>query len=171
MPWEVTIRRTDGSALGDMESVQQQIVAAVPEMKFYRESSGPEKIAIARAQGVEFPQVILRHFESLPAKLGAVFQGDMFTVSLYGFGAVPLQMIHAEVRGEGNPVPVLAALCRPNGWVAVDDASGVSIDLAGEKATGWEAFRSYRDQIVGIIEASGSHEHAEPGSESTRGGS
>jgi hypothetical protein len=138
MPWEVTIRRSDGSALGNVESVQQQIVTAVPEMKFYREASGPEKIAIARAQGVEFPEVILRHFASLPAKLGAVYQGDSFTVSLFGFEAEPLQMIHAAIRGDGNPVPVLAALCQPHGWLAIDDASREVIDLADTKTSGWE---------------------------------
>lgn len=163
MPWEVTIRRADGSALGDVESVQQQIVTAVPEMKFYREASGPEKIAIARAQGVEFPEVILRHFESMPAKLGAVFQGDMFTVSLYGFEAVPMQMIHAEIRGDGNPVPVLAALCLPCGWVAVDDASGQTVDLAGATASGWESFRAYRDQAIRTIQVSESGQQEEPG--------
>ena len=59
----------------------------------------------------------------------AEFEGDGISVVLYGFEAEPLSAIHAEVRGEGNPVPVLAALCRPQGWGAVDDASGQPIEM------------------------------------------
>jgi hypothetical protein len=163
MPWEVTIQRENGSTLGELESVQQQIVTAIPAIQFYREASGPEKISIARSRGVEFPEVILRHFETLPAKVGAVFQGDQFSVSLYGFGAQPLNVIHAEIRGEGNPVPLLAALCRPNGWLAIDDASGDPIDLTGANASGWEAFQSYRSQATRDIQASSGDENPAPG--------
>lgn len=151
MPWEVTIRRSDGSALGTLESVQQAIVTAVPGMHFYREASGPEKIAIAREKGVTIPDVIVRHFENMPAKVGAVFQGEHFTVSLYGFDAQPLVAFHADVRGDGNPVPLLAALCRPNDWIAIDNASDTPFDLAGPSAIGWETFRSYRDQAIDHI--------------------
>ncbi len=131
MPWEITIRRADGAPLDDLEIVRQQILSALPNIQFQRESSGLEKIAFARAKGVEFPEVLLRHFEQQPAKERAEFNGDGFSVVLYGFEAQPLVAIHAEVRGDGNPAPILAALCLPHGWVAVDDASGEPVELAG----------------------------------------
>jgi hypothetical protein len=53
-----------------------------------------------------------------------VFEGEEFSIVLYGFNAEPLSAIHAEVRGGGDPNPVLTALCRENGWVAIDDATG-----------------------------------------------
>lgn len=131
MPWEVTIRRADGAPLGDLEVVRQQITSALPTIQFHRESSGLEKIAFAQAKGVEFPEVLLRHFEQQPATERAEFSGDGFSIVLYGFEAQPLAAIHAEVRGDGKPLPILAALCLPHGWVALDDASGEPVELAG----------------------------------------
>ena len=129
MSWEVTIRRADGAPLGDLVTLRQQIGDALPGTQFQREPSGQEKIAAARAAGVEFPDIIRQHLESRPATELAEFEGDGISVVLYGFEAEPLSAIHAEVRGEGNPVPVLAALCRPQGWGAVDDASGQPIEM------------------------------------------
>jgi len=154
MPWEITIRRSDGAPLGDLEVVRQQIVSVLPTIQFQRESSGLEKIAFARAKGVEFPEVLLRHFEQQPATERAVFNEDGFSVVLYGFEVQPLAAIHAEVRGDGKPLPILAALCLPLGWVAVDDASVQPIELTGTESSDWEAFRAYRDQTTRTIQAS-----------------
>src|SRR5262249_20586970 len=99
-----------------------------------------------------------QHLEKRPATERAEFDGDGFSVVLYGFEAEPLAAIHAEVRGDGNPVPVLAALCRPHGWVAIDDASGQPVELADAVAAGWEAFRAYRDRAISSIQASDSAE-------------
>jgi hypothetical protein len=158
MPWEVTIRRTDSAPLGDLATVRQQIAAALPAMRFHREPSGPEKIAAARAAGVEFPDVIRQHLEQRPATERAEVAGDGVSMVLYGFEAQPLTAVHAEIRGDGNPLPVLAALCRPNAWVAVDHARGRPIDLAGDSAADWDAFRAYRDRAIRGIRASGSGE-------------
>jgi|GEM_PF-3162297 len=125
MPWEVTIRRADGTPLGDMEAVRNQIAAA-------------------RAAGREFPDLIRRHMERRPATMQAVFNDDGCSLLLYRFEAQPLGAIHVEVRGGGNPVPVLAALCRPNGWVVVDDASGEPVELSGVAAAGWTSAGSAR---------------------------
>lgn len=156
MPWEVTIRRSDHSSLGDREEVRGQIIASLPGIRFYREPSGADKIAAARATGVEFPDIIRRHLEQRPAVERAEFRGEGFSVLLYGFECQPLLVVHAEVRGDGNPVPVLAALCCPNGWVAIDDTSRQPVDLKRDSAAGWEAFRQYRD---GAIQASQAKDH------------
>ena len=124
MPWEVTIRRPDGEPLGDLPAVRAGIEAAVPGMQFFRQPSGADRIAAARARGIEFPDVIRESFERQPAKTQAVFEGDGFSILLYGFNAEPLTAVHAEVRGGGDPHPVVTALCRSNGWVATDDATG-----------------------------------------------
>lgn len=147
MPWEVTIRQTDGTPLGDVEAVRNQIAAALPAVSFYREPSGAEKIVAARVAGRKFPGLIRRHMEQRPATMQSVFNGDGCSVLLYGFEAHPLSAIHAEVRGEGNPLSALAALCRPNGWVAVDDTSGEPVELADAAAEGWEMFQAFGDCI------------------------
>lgn len=153
MPWEVTIRRADGAPLGGLAAVQQQITAAVPAVEFRREPSGLEQIAAASAARVEFPEIIRQHLVRRPATELAEFAGDRFSIVLYGFEAQPLAAIHAEVRGDGNPVPALAALCRSHAWVAVDDASGEPVDLGAAEAAGWQAFRAYRDRAIRDIDA------------------
>lgn len=154
MPWEIAIRNADDSALADVATVRQQFTAAIPGLQFYREPSGLEKIAAARAMGVEFPDVIRQHMEQRPATEQADYEGDGFSMRFYGFGAQPLRAVYAEVRGDGNPLLVLAALCRSNKWIVTDDTSGRPVDLDGAVAEGWEAFRAYRDRVISRIEAS-----------------
>ncbi len=72
----------------------------------------------------------------MPAKDNAVFEGDGFLIALCGFEAIPLTQFHAEVRGDGNPVPALAAMCRPNDWIVTDCANGQAINLSAEEAAG-----------------------------------
>jgi hypothetical protein len=45
-------------------------------------------------------------------------------------------------------VPLLAAICNPNGWFATDDRDGQRIDLDAESAKGWKWFREYRDRVI-----------------------
>jgi hypothetical protein len=153
MPWEITIRRADDAPLGDFASVRQQIEFALPPIRFYRQPSGPERIAAARAAGVEFPDVIRKHLEQSPATDEAEFEEEGISIRLYGFEKQPLNAIHAEVRGRGNPGPALTALCRPNEWLAFDDATRQPVDLTGSAAAGWEAFQAYRDQAIRSIQA------------------
>ena len=153
MPWAVTIRRADDAPLGDMDSVRERILKSLPEIKFGRLPSGAEKIAAARAKGVEFPEFIRQNLEKQPAMEEAFFEGSDFSVALYGFEVRPLLCIHAEVRGNGNPLPALAALCQPNGWIAIDVASDQAIDLTADAAVGWEKFRNYRDRAIESMKA------------------
>jgi hypothetical protein len=69
-------------------------------------------------------------------------------VQLYGFESIPLRTVHLETRGEGNPLPLIAAICVPNGWTAVDDSTSQPLDLASEAASGWDKFREYRDRVI-----------------------
>lgn len=151
MPWEVTIRRADGAPLGDREAVRGCIASSLPGVRFERQPSGAEQIAAARAVGVEFPDVILRHLEQRPPTEQAFLDAAEFSIRLYGLDSPTLHAVHAEVRGDGNPVPALAALCVPNGWVAVDDASGQPVELEGASAAGWESFRAYRERAIRSI--------------------
>lgn len=152
MPWEVTIRRPDGSPLGDIESVRRQMTSAVPGIQFHQEPSGSERIAAARKAGVELPEVIRQHMENQPATARAEYDSGEFSVSFYGFERIPLSSVLAEVRGNGDPVSILAALCLPNGWIIIDAASGEPVDLSGNSPTGWDSFREYRDQAIRTVE-------------------
>jgi hypothetical protein len=151
MPWELTIRSSDNAALGDTATVREKITAAIPGIQFHVEPSGAEQIIAARAIGVEFPDIIRKHMESRPARLKALFEGDAFIMELYGFDNQPVSMFHVDIRGNGNPMPALAALCVPNGWVAIENASRQPLNLADSTAAGWQSFRKYRDGAVSSI--------------------
>jgi hypothetical protein len=130
MPWEVTFRRIDEDPLGEVSVVRQGIEAAIPEIQFFREPSGREKVEAAIARGVDFPDSIRAIFEKQPAKLQAQLQVDELLMLIYGFGAEPLLQLHAEIRGDGNPMELLRRICAQNSWKAIDDSMGETIDLS-----------------------------------------
>lgn len=150
MAWRITVRRIDGTPLGDLPTVRRRIEAILPSIQFYQAVSGAEKIAAAREAGVEFPDVVRQALEKCPAVLQADYEGDGFFLRLYGFERLPLDSIEVEIRGSGNPMPTLAALCLPNKWVSVDGVDGRLLELTGE-AIGWEAFQKYRDHAIRTI--------------------
>ena len=78
MPFEITIRRGDGLPLGRLDQVMSAISKAFPKVQFYREPSGMDKLAVLKEQGVEFPDVLRRHFEETPATLQGDHEGDGF---------------------------------------------------------------------------------------------
>jgi hypothetical protein len=151
MPWELTIRSPDNADLGDTATVREKITAAIPGIQFHIEPSGAKQIAAARAIGVEFPEIIRKHMEGRPARLQALFEGDAFVMELYGFDSQPVSLFYVDIRGNGNPMPALAALCVTNGWVAIENASGQPLILADPSSAGWQSFRKYRDGAVSSI--------------------
>ncbi len=38
-------------------------------------------------------------------------------------------MVHVRIRGAGDPMPLLRALCEPNGWLVFDSQAGEFLDL------------------------------------------
>ena len=123
MPWEVMIQRADGQALGDKESVIGAMQAAIPGLEFGFEPSGLEKIAKARAAGIEFPECLRTFFQTQPARTVAAGTLDGCSVNFYGFDEVTLLTVSLEIRGNGDPTASLLALCLQQGWIAIDCAS------------------------------------------------
>lgn len=148
MPWEVTIRRRDGTPLGGPSVVREQVFAACPAFEFRRNPSGAERIEAARAAGIEFPEILRAHLEKSPASEEAVLEGDEYSITLYGFEQESIERLHVEIRGRGNPLAVLASLCSPNAWITVDDTSGEVVDLKSDSSREWKQFQDYRDQAI-----------------------
>lgn len=151
MPWEVTIQGPNDSALGDRETVVKLISSAIPEMQWSEEPPLLERIKDMPDH--PFHALIPTWPEETRASFArSKLYGDMETgelsIRLYGFEDQPISSVCVKIRGNGNPVPLLAAICNPNGWFATDDGDGQRIDLAGESAKGWESFRDYRDRVI-----------------------
>ena len=151
MPWELTIRATDDEPLGGREAVVQLITAAVPAICWIEEPPLLERIKDMPDHPFHtliptWPEETRARFSQ--TRLLGDFQAKEFSIRLYGFETKPISYIHVEVRGNGNPLPLIAAICKPNGWSATDDRDGQPVDLDAESAKGWEWFRDYRGRVL-----------------------
>jgi hypothetical protein len=138
----------DDYPLGDVSLVCQGIEAALPETQFFREPSGKEKMEAAIARGVDFPDAIRAIYERQPAKTHAQYQVSELTIVFYGFESEPLQQLHAEIRGNGNPSEALLRVCEQNAWQAIDDSTGMTINLRDCMPEGWQSFVEYRERAA-----------------------
>jgi len=59
-----------------------------------------------------------------------------------------VESIMLHVRGGGSVVSKIVALCKENGWEAIDTSAGEFMDLKQPSAKGWEDFQSYRDRVI-----------------------
>ena len=66
-------------------------------------------------------------------------------------GLSEYMMLH--VRGGGDPLSAITAMCKSNGWVALDCSSGDLINLDAPSSKSWKEFQGYRDQIVASTQA------------------
>jgi hypothetical protein len=118
MPWELTILRRDRQPLGTDESVRQSLGAAFPGVQFYRDPSGPEKIAAASRAGAPFPETILEFLQSQPAREQADWEQEGTFVRFFlgePSGVIPFVLV--EVRGDhARAEPLLRELARASGW-------------------------------------------------------
>ena len=144
MPWTIIIQCRDGGKLGQIDALRDRFSECVPGLQFYREPSGKEKLA---ASSIEYPEVVRRHLERSPAQIQADCQvGSLFLRFFFGpEDATDVDSVAVEVRGEGNPIPVLAAICSPNGWIA-QAPDGAELDLSADTSPEWEHFRAWRDR-------------------------
>ena len=60
-----------------------------------------------------------------------------------------IQSIMLHVRGSGDPIPAIMALCHRNDWRAFDLAEGDFLDEDEPSPDGWQDFQAFRDQIQG----------------------
>ena len=73
-------------------------------------------------------------------------QGFSYEFNFTEAGAVDGFMMH--VRGGGDAITPIVAMCREFGWQAVDTSLGDFIDLTDPSTEGWEGFQKFRDRII-----------------------
>ena len=79
------------------------------------------------ASGIEFPEVLRRHFESSPATTQADYEGEGFSLRLFLGSGPAVESVGAEVRGSGDPLPDLRRLAEATGWVITEDTGGSQV--------------------------------------------
>ena len=152
MPWTISISRSGDLPLGTVEAVQDAIHKGVSGVQFYREPSGNEKLAKIK---VPLPDVVRRHMEQSPASIQGDYQDGDLSLRFYLGSKADVQKIDVEIRGDGNPLPVIAAICLRHGWIAVDAAyGGQPLDLSASQAPGWKRFCEYRDTAIRKLQGS-----------------
>jgi len=96
----------------------------------------------------------------LPVEWGGSFWcyyfGDGFTLEINigdwrSQDEDPLDNISIEVRGGGDPMPILVELAAANGWVLSDLATGQVIDPDAPPDEGWKIFQSTRDEGMELV--------------------
>src|SRR5438105_2693749 len=111
MPWEITIRKQDGGPIGNRDEVIQRISAAVPSMQWWEEPSMLDRIKTMpdhpfHALIPTWPEATRANFSI--AHLNAELSENDLSIRLYGFESDPITSVHAEVRGNGDPTPMIA---------------------------------------------------------------
>jgi hypothetical protein len=130
VPWDITIKRRDGTSLGSPAEVRVALERAFPGVTFYREPSGAEKLASLPA-GLEVPDVIREHWASSPAQLQGDFERHGYSLHFYlgNEGADLLETAAIEARGASRPaMPLLEALTLATGWIIVDDWGNILVE-------------------------------------------
>ncbi|MCE9532238.1 MAG: hypothetical protein K8T89_14130 [Planctomycetes bacterium] len=113
-----TIKRHDGKPLGTVAAVQEALASAFPGIKFGREPSGAEKLLMAEAKGVRFPDSLRQHLESSPAQAGADYEGPDFSAQFHFGPNDVVQIVDVVLYGTTTASdPMFARLKEQYGWI------------------------------------------------------
>jgi len=147
MAWELQVLAAGGGgSLGTVDQVRAKLRAAVPGIELGREAGGAEKIAAMKAAGVEVPDVIReRWLASTGAYVGS-FEGDDLTMEFsLGEDEASVAGVLIDVRGSGDPMPIVRQLMAIEGWAVLDGSGGPPTKES------WEAFGEWRNDAVGRL--------------------
>ena len=144
MPWEITIINgtpQEREPLGSREDVIAVIAEALPGVLLRQPPVPPPEWLEQMPPAVR--DAVLR------PKLEADFEGDDFSIQFYTSDDPVVQWVNGEVRGNGDPLPALAAICAKTGWSVMDAADKSVVDLSSrDGAPEWERFRQWRDRAI-----------------------
>ena len=119
MAWELTIQHPNGHRLGSPGEVQAKLSRVWPELEWH----------------LDLP--------ALPKTVGMV-EGDGFSFELYGLDDDPVEDFYLDVRGNGDPTPLLMQLKTQAGLSIKELATDRILDERALRER-WENFRRIRD--------------------------
>ena len=144
MPWEITIINGTPEArkpLGSRDDVIAAIAEALPGVLLQQPPGPPPEWLQQMPPAVR--DAVLR------PKLEADFEAGDFSIQFYTSDEPVVHWVNGEVRGDGNPLPALAAICAKTRWSVIDAAQKSVIDLSSrDGAPEWEQFRRWRDRAI-----------------------
>lgn len=143
MPWEISIINGTVEAplpLGSREDVIAAFAESLPGVSLQRSPAPPAEI-------LDQMPLCVREAMLRPS-LEAEFDTDDLSIQFHTNDDPVLLWVNADVRGNGNPIPPLAALCQDRGWSVIDQADKSTVGLASSDAPAWERFRKWRDIAI-----------------------
>ncbi len=129
MPWEITIINgtiDNRKPLGTREDVIAVLAGAAPRVELQRPPRPPEEMLAMMPPAV-------RDAMTRP-KLEADFECDDLSIQFYTLDTPTIDWINAEVRGNGDPLPLFRSICSKTGWSVIDVAENVVVDLTKANA-------------------------------------
>jgi hypothetical protein len=79
---------------------------------------------------------------------GGILHAGGFSIEFNIDADGPVNHVMLHVRGGGDPVHAIAALCKAQGWRALDTVTGICLDPDAPSNEGWRQFQDYRDQLL-----------------------
>lgn len=112
-----TIRRTDGSALGDIDTVRHVLEETFPGIEFGLLPSGKTRIQSSRSHGIRLPDSVVQGLSAMPETSGAIYTGENFTIEFFLGPTETVQKIEVVLRGTAVAAgKVLQELETAYGW-------------------------------------------------------
>jgi hypothetical protein len=143
VPWEITIINgtlEQPQPLGTREEVVAAFAEALPGVLFKAPPPPPPKFLGG------LPTFVQEAFTR--PSLEAVFEGEDLSIEFRANDIPILEWVNAEVRGNGDPLPALAALCLDRGWSVINADDNSVVNLAACHIRAWERFRKCRDWAI-----------------------
>ena len=144
MPWTVYIRRNDSTPLGALDAVQNTIRSRLEGTEFWRDPSGADK---AKHMPEEHREQFAKLFSHLPADTRGLYESNNLSFEFFLGSSDVVNTITLDVRGNGNPIPILRELACDGDWIIEEPSAGI-LDLSADDSAEWERFVQYRESGV-----------------------
>jgi hypothetical protein len=133
MPWELCVIKVAGKPptkrpeehlpLGPIEEVQRLLESVLPGIEIHREPPGANMVEMMKECGFELPESTAALLGQGAGRYGAFFEADGITFE-FSFGHEnQVRSAILDVRGNGDPMPVIERLTASTGWCVYDMTS------------------------------------------------
>lgn len=149
MAWELTIVHPNGHRLGSPKEVMTALLRAWPELEWVVVPSLVEQIQdqpdhpLHAALPTWSPET--RRRAALPTTAGVV-EGDDFSFEVTGIDYDPVEDLYLDVRGNGDPAPMLLRIKSQCGWSLKEMATDLRLLDERTLRERWGNFRRLRDE-------------------------
>ena len=119
MPWELTVQHPNGHRLGHPKEVQAKLSRVWPQLEWHVQDAAPKTVGVLETETLSF--------------------------ELYGFEDDPVQDFYIDVRGNGDPTPMLMQLKTQGGLTLKELATDRILDERQLRER-WAGFQRMRDE-------------------------